>query len=762
MKATTMTDAPYPAEMPTVNRRRWLLSSLTVTGGFALGLKAPAEAQAQGVTSGLRSAGPVNPLQAGAALNGGATALTDWVRITRDNQVTLIVGQAEMGQGISTTLPAALCDELDADWSRVAFELAPTALPYRNPRIQWQFTGNSESLQSFLVMIRRIGATARTLLVTAAAQQWQVPPAELTVSQGRVLHAASGRALTFGELAEAAARLPVPQDVALKPDSQLKLLGKSLPRVDGPIKASGRADYGIDYIPPGLERVAHAAIRTAPAYGGAPRSIRNRDALMARRGVIQVVQLPNAVAVVAEKYWQARAAMAAADIEFTDGPHAAMSSQSLRQQYLDRMAQGPVKVAKDEQGEQVGQDAAARASGSAAFEATYELGFQAHATLEPQNALADVGPQGIRIWAPTQGQELTKFAVAGVLQVNPETVQVFRTPFLGGGFGRRLLPDFAIDACLLSRAVGRPVKVIYSREEDFRRDFFRPATLHRLQARLGRDGQPVAVTHRLLSPTILKPVFPPLDLSGGLDPSALEGLLETRYRIPGWRTEFGLMDLPVPTSVYRTTGWGPTIFGLESFIDELAHRAKADPLAFRRRLLAHDERAVRVLDELARRTAWKPRAANAAPARGRGQGMAFTDAFGTLLAQMVEVSVRGNKVRIERIVTVADPGQVLDPDITRAGLDGGAIWALASACKGEVTFDKGAVVQGNFHQYDLLRLRESPRFETHLLQTPGAPLGGVGEVGPVATVPALTNAIFAATGKRLRRLPLSHAGLELA
>jgi isoquinoline 1-oxidoreductase beta subunit len=373
------------------------------------------------------------------------------------------------------------------------------------------------------------------------------------------------------------------------------------------------------------------------------------------------------------------------------------------------------------------------------------------------NALADVQADAIRVWAPTQGQDQARYTLAAVFGMKPEQVQVGRSPFLGGGFGRRLLPDFVLDAATLSHTVGRPVKLIWSREEDLRRDHFRPATRQRLQATLGARGQPLALEMRVVSPTILKPVFPPLDLATGVDPSALEGSLHSRYRIPSWRTDFHLLETPVPTSVYRTTGYGPNVFALESFIDELAHRAGADPLQFRRTLLAHDERATRVLDELALRSGWSRRLPG-----GRGRGLAFTDAFGTVLAQVVEVSVRGKAVKVERIVTVADPGRVLDPQISIAGLEGGAVWGLSSACKAEITFERGGPVQSNFDTYDLLRLREAPRFETHLLETSGAPLGGVGEVGPVATVPALANAIFAASGRRLRQLPLARAGLHLA
>jgi isoquinoline 1-oxidoreductase beta subunit len=713
-----------------------------VAGGFALGWSAPSAAS---------NAPPAAaPQAAGSAVRGGAAALTDWVRITRDDVVTLVVSQAEMGQGISTTLPALLCDELGAEWSRVRLELAPAAGPYRNPRLNWQFTGNSESVQSFYDHLRKVGAAARTMLVTAGAERLQVPATELTTEAGRVLHQASRRSLSFGELAEAAAQVPVPVSPTLRPDSELKLIGRSTPRVDGAPKADGSAQFGIDYVPEGLHGVVFAAIRTAPAYGGRPLNVKNIAAVKARAGVIDVIMLPTAVAVVARKYWQACAALAVTEIDFDAGPHAALTSTTLAALYRDKLSNGPFQVAKDEQPEEP-------FTAVARLEATYEHGFQAHATLEPQNALAHVSGSGVDIWAPTQGQELTKLAVAGVLQIKPDDVRVFRSPFLGGGFGRRLLPDFVIDAVLLSRAVGKPVKVIWSREEDFRRDFYRPATLHRMQAQLDADGHLLGLTHRLVSPTILKPVSPLLDLSKGIDPSVLEGTLHSRYRIPASRTEFHLLDIPVPTSVYRTTGYGPTIFGLESFIDELAWHVQTDPLQYRRQMLAHDPRALRVLDELARRSDWgRPMS------KGRGRGVAFTDAFGTVLAQVVEVGVEDGKLTVDRIVTVADPGRVLDPKITESGLEGGAIWALSSMAKGEITFDRGGPVQANFHEYDLLRLRETPRFETYLLESPGQPLGGIGEVGPVATPPALANALFAASGQRVRSLPLARSGISLA
>ncbi len=731
-------------------RRRFLftagaITATAITGGFSLALPLDAEAATADAS--------VNPAVAGTAARAGAAALTDWVRITRDDVVTIVVSQAEMGQGISTSLPAVLADELGADWSRVRLELPPTALPYRNPRAHWQFTGNSESTQSFFDLMRLTGATARAMLASAAAQRWQVPVDELHVTGGQVTHGASGRSASFGELAIDAAQVAPPVAAALRPDSELKLVGKPLPRVDQWAKATGAAEFGIDYVPPGLTNMAFAAVRTAPTYGAKPLQVKNLQAIQARRGVIDVVMLPTAVAVVAQRYWQARAALMAADIEFDTGPHASLDSASLARLYVDRLEHGPFKTVKDEA-------APPEAAMARELKHRYELGFQSHATMEPMNALAHATPEGCAIWAPTQGQELARYGIAAALKIAPDKVSVERSPFLGGGFGRRLLPDFAVDAALLSKAVGRPVKVIWSREEDFRRDWFRPAVISELSARIDARGRPLALQQKLVSPTILKPVFPPVDLSTGIDPSCLEGSLQTRYRIPGWRTDFHLLDIPVPTSVYRTTGWGPNIFALESFIDELAHAAKTDPYRFRRALLAHDARAARVLDAVAERSGW-----HEPLPKGRGRGIAFTDAFGTVLAQVVEVRVttvgQQKTVKIERIVTVADPGRVIDPRITEAGLEGGAIFGLTSITQGEITFAKGGPVQTNFHEYGMVKLAQTPRFETVLLQSPGETLGGIGEVGPVATVPAFANAIYAACGERLRSFPLARHGFTL-
>lgn len=717
-------------------RRDFLVRSFAIAGGFALGVHPAMEAQA------------ATPLTEPAA--GDALPLGDWVRITRDDVVTIVVSQAEMGQGISTTLPAILADELGADWERVRLERAPVAPAYRNPRIGFQFTGNSESIQSFAALMRVAGANARAMLVGAAAARWGVPSGECTTEQGMVVHPPSGRRLSFGALAEAAAAIVPERPVALRADATLRLAGRALPRVDGPPKADGRAIFGIDWLPQGAGDVLHAAVRSGDAWDARPVEV-DRAAILAREGVVDVVVLPTSVVVVARRWWQARAALDSARIVFDAGPHAGIDSASLASRARAALDDGPFVTVADRR------RPAGPAASVAQHTATYALPYQTHAPLEPMNAIARVTPDGVDVWAPTQGPELARLAVAGALGVAPDRVRVHGAPFLGGGFGRRLLPDFCVEAALVARAVGRTVKVIWSREEDMRRAWYRPATLQRISARLDARGFPVSIVQRHVSPTILKPVFPPLDLSRGVDPSSIEGTVDTPYAIPEWRTDFHLLAGRVPTSVYRTTGYGPSLFGLESFVDELARRAGRDPYAYRRVMLAANPRALRVLDAAARAADWnRPRR------RGEGRGIALVEAFGTLLAQVVEVTTTGDRVRIDRVVSAVDPGRVFDPEIARAGIEGGVIFGLSSVVKQEITFRAGGPVQRNFGEYDFVRMREAPVQHTVFLASPEARIGGIGEVGPVAVVPAFANAVAAATGRRLRTMPLARSGLALA
>jgi len=669
-------------------------------------------------------------------------ALNAWVRIGTDDTVTLIASQAEMGQGAGTTLPAVLAEELGADWKRVRLVQAPVDTAYRNPRINWQFTGNSESTTGFFDLLRQMGASARAMLVAAAAERWNVAPEECITESGVVLHLPSGRRLRFGELAVPASRKAPPKDVELKQPAEWKLLGRSLGRVDIPAKLDGSAIFGMDFRIPGM---VYAAIALAPTFGGKVKR-HDRTPAISMPGVIDVVEIPDGVAVVADGYWRARKALAQTPIEWEEGPNASMNTASLMAQYraaLDGEQWMRVKVSgfPSATGETIAAD--------------YESQFMAHATMEPMNCTARVTKDQCEIWGPIQGQELTRLEVAQTLQMPPERVLVHRT-YLGGGFGRRLWTDFSRQAALISRAVGRPVQVIWSRETDMQHDIYRPAVLNRLTAKVDSSGKPLSLSHRLVSPSILQFVYPPVT-QAPFDPSCLEGTLEWHYRIPHWEVEFHQLKVPVPTSVLRTTGYGPNLFAIESFIDELAHRVKQDPYLYRRDLLADNTRAIGVLDLAAEKSNWRQK-----PAPGHFRGIAFAEAFRTMTAHVVELSVRGREVAIHKVTCAFDCGIALDPDICRSSMEAGIAWGLTCAFKSQITFDKGGVEQSNFHDYQLLTIAEMPAVEIHYQNSDTRLLGGTGEVGPVTLIPALTNALFAATGTRYRSLPLSRSGLRLA
>jgi len=709
--------------------------------------------------------------------DGKPIALNAWVRIGLDDTVTLIVSQAEMGQGILTTLPAVLADELGADWKRVKLENSPADPAYRNPARNWQFTGNSESTTAFFDFLRTMGASAREMLIAAAADRWKVDPASCYSESGKVFHRPMKRSLKFGQLVQAASKKQPPAHPRLKEQSEWRLLGKSLPRVENPAKVNGTAVFGLDVKIPGM---LYAAVRSSPVFGGRVVKL-DKSSVSRFPGVIDVVQLsfqlpfpiPDGVAVVAESYWQARKALEALKIEFDDGTNASLSSATLKNQYRAAIdgsdwllvhSTGDKDILPHSYPNRLMGDAGAspalpqRPSGTALptiVSEEYGSPFLAHATMEPMNATAQVTADGCDVWAPTQGQELAQLAVAQLLGLPREKVRITRT-LVGGGFGRRLIPDFVAQAVVISKAVGRPVKVIWSREEDIQHDFYRPAVYHRLTAGIDEYGRLKALAHRLVSPSILQFVFAPA-VTETYDPSCLEGLLETHYAIPNTRVDFKMLKLALPTSVMRTTGYGPNIFALESFIDELAYRKGQDPYQYRRDLLSESPRGRAVLDLAAEKSGWKT-----PPPPGRFRGIAFCEAFLTVTAHVVELSVPAEgRIKIHRIVAVVDSGTILDRGITANSIEGGTAWGLSCADRAEITFDKGRVVQGNWNDYEVLRMSQMPPVEVYFIDSGARPLGGTGEVGPVTAIPALTNAIFAATGRRIRSLPLSHHGLGL-
>ena len=650
-----------------VPRRLFLTSSLAAGGGLLLGYSL--------------LSGTSDQLVSAATLRNTSTTsdipLNAWIRITPSDEVTLISSQSEMGQGVMTTLPAVLAEELGADWSRVKIEFSTVAPAYRNPRINWQFTGNSESTTGFFDLLRTMGASAREMLVTAAANRWGAKPEECYADNGRVVHRPTGRAIRFGEVAEEAAKITPSQNPKVKPQTEWKLLGRSLSRVELAAKLNGTAIFGLDFTVPGM---VHAAVKQSPVHGGNVSSF-DKDSVAKLPGVIDVVPIPNGIAVVANQYWQARQALRSLSVAFAGGANSDISSESLDKQYRAALHGNSWKTVKSEGDALREEDLHAKFSEVCSRE--YESQFMAHATMEPMNCTAHVTDESCTVWGPLQGPEVAKITLAGMLKLPPDKVTINRT-LLGGGFGRRLLVDFVVQAAVISKAVGKAVKVVWSREEDMQHDAYRPATLNRITAGLDKNGKPLAVAHKVVSPSVLQFVYPAA-VTEDNDPTCLEGLMETHYALPSQRIDFKLLKVGVPTSVLRTTGYGPNIFAVESFIDELAFKSKQDPYEFRRMLLK-DERALKVLETLVEKADWKKRTARVA------RGMAYAEAFRTHIAHAVELSVDGNLVRIDRITCVIDCGVALDPEITRNSIEGGTAWGLGVAFKSNISFKNGRTV----------------------------------------------------------------------
>jgi len=723
-----------------VSRRFFLTASLAAGGGLLLGCALSPVAEL------VQGAGLLSVQDNSSRLND--ITLNTWIRISPGDEVTLISSQSEMGQGVMTTLPAILAEELCVDWNRVKIEVSAVAPAYRNPRINWQFTGNSESTTGFFDLLRTMGASAREMLIKAAANRWGVRDEECYAESGRVVHGGTRRVLKFGDVAEDAAKLTPPKTPRLKSERDWKLLGRSLPRVELSSKLNGSAVFGLDFSVPGM---VYAAVMQSPVHGGVVSSF-DKQSVLNHPGVIDVVQIPNGIAVVAQQYWYARQALKQLKVEFENKGKSEIRSATLDQQYRDSLNGQSWKTVKTE-GAALRSDAMA-GKFQQVLSHEYESQFLAHATMEPMNCTASVTDESCTVWGPLQGPELAKLTLSGMFKLPPERVFINRT-LLGGGFGRRLLVDFVVQAAVVSKAVGKPVKVVWSREEDMQHDVYRPATLNQISAGLDETGQPAAIAHKVVSPSILQFVYPAA-VTEDNDPSCLEGLMETHYQIPSQRVDFKLLKIGIPTSVLRTTGYGPNIFALESFIDELAFEAKKDPYEFRRALLK-DERSLNVLNTVVAKSDWRKKRS-----KGVARGLAYAEAFRTHIAHVVELSVKNNLVNIHRITCVVDCGFALDPEITRNSIEGGTVWGLSAAFKSAITFHNGRTVESNFHNYQIAQMDETPPIDVHIVNSSTKVLGGTGEVGPVTLVPAVTNAIFAATGQRYRSLPLSRHGLRLA
>ncbi len=689
-----------------------------------------------------------------------------WVKIHPDDRVTLMLDRVEMGQGTSTSHATLLGEELEVDPRRIHVEHAPARRDYDNPdpALGFQITGGSTSTKESWEPLRKAGAAAREMLKMAAATEWGVPVAELAVEDGVVSHAASGRKTSYGKLVKAAVRMPIPGEVPLKPPSAMKYVGKSIGRLDAKPKVTGAAVYGIDVRVPNM---LTAVVIRCPVIGGKPKSVEAAEA-KAAPGVAAVVTIPNGVAVVAKSYWEARTAAKLVRVSWDEGPLAKLGSEALRRDYAARAKEDGKKI------RDVG-DIKSALRGGRVIEAVYEVPYLAHATMEPQNATAHVTRDRCEIWAPTQSPGLAMEEAIRVTGLPREAITVHTTA-IGGGFGRRLAQDYVGEALHVSKAIGRPVKVVWSREDDMANDHYRPMTYNVLRGAVDAEGRIVGYWHRIVSQSIVAQIGETwiqamgssgmaqgfkaflgrtaagLYRSGTLtDQSAIEGAGDFSYTIPNMHVEHVPVDPGVPVGFWRGVGHSENAFIVESFLDELAHLGKKDPYEARRALLGGSPRHLGVLDRAAKEAGW-----GTPLPKGVGRGIALTRAFGSYCAQVAEVSVEGRRVHVRRVVAAIDCGMVVNPDLVRAQVESGILFGLSAALKQRVTFENGRVQQTNFHQYDSVRMFEAPKIEVHIVDSKEKP-SGVGEPGLPPAAPAVTNAIFAVTGKRIRSLPIEPA-----
>lgn len=670
-----------------------------------------------------------------------------FIQIDRQSVVTLVIPMVEMGQGTYTALPMLMAEELEVALHQVRLEHAPpNDVLYGNAMVGFQATGMSSSIRAFWTPLRQAGAVARILLITAAANRWGVDPGTCRAQLGEVLHSASPRRLSYGELVDAAALLPgpAPASVTLKDPKDFTLIGTSAKRLDTPYKLNGRMGYGIDVSVPNMKI---AAIAISPVFGGRPKSV-NEAAARSINGVRQVVRIDNAVAVIADHTWAAKKGLLAANIQWDDGPHVTVNSSDIVRQ-LEEASKQPGVVARNE-----GEAQQALAGAAQRIDAIYQVPFLAHAPMEPMNCTVHVRKGACDLWVGTQVPTRTQSLAAEITGLPKQAVKL-HNQLLGGSFGRRLEADGSVLAVKVAQQVDGPVKVMWSREEDIQHDMYRPCYFDRLSAGLDANGKPVAWTHRIAGSSIYARYLP-LIFTNGLDRDAIEGAAEPPYDLPNIQVDYVRVEPPgIPTAFWRGVGPTHNVFVVESFIDELAAAAKQDPVAYRKALLAHNPRALGVLDLATQKAAW----GQPLPP-GWGHGVSVQFAFDTYLSMLaaVEVTAEGS-VKVHRIVCAVDCGIAVNPNMIAAQVEGGALFGLTAALYGNITLKNGRVEQGNFHDYQPMRINQAPRIETHLVKSAASP-GGFGEAPTAAVAPAVTNAIFAATGKRIRSLPINTALLK--
>jgi isoquinoline 1-oxidoreductase beta subunit len=675
-----------------------------------------------------------------AASTATPAVLNAFIQITPDDKVTILINKSEMGQGVETSLAMLAAEELGCDWKRIHTEFAPAATVYFDPAFGMQGTGGSQSIHSAWIPMRQAGFTARTMLIAAAAQKWGVDASECHAADGKVVHAASKRTATFGSLAEAAAKIPPPQvkPQDLKDPSMFTIVGKPTKRVDTPKKVNGTAEFGIDVRLPGM---LHASVEHCPVFGG---KVASFDATKAKAipGVKDVIQIPTGIAVVADNTWTAFQGRKALDIKWDEGPNAAVSSASIRKSFEDA-CQTPGVVSRKE-----GDAAAGLASAVQRIEAVYDAPYQAHCTMEPMNGTADVRADGVDLWVPTQFQTPSQGTAAGISGLKPDAVKV-HTTYLGGGFGRRGWSDFVAESTIVSKAMGVPVQVTWSREDDMQHDYYRPASYIKMSAGLDANGKPTAFTARVACDSISRWFFGADAVKDGKDPNSVEGVSDIAYDIPNILVDYHLVAGPIPMGFWRSVGASQNGFFSESFADELAAAAKKDPYEFRRDLLSKKPRNLGVLNLAAEKAGW-----GTPLPKGRFRGIACLEAFSTYAAEVVEISIdKDGTVNVHRVVCAMDCGRVINPSSAEAQVTGAVVYGITAALKTEITIDRGRVVQTNFADNPMLRMNELPKIEVHFVPSEETPTGlGEPAVPPVA--PAIANAIFAATGKRIRHMPI--------
>lgn len=717
-----------PAAPSNVSRRHFLEVSAAIGGGLVLGLLLPKTGVSTDVPVGQREFEP-----------------NAYVRIDRDGKVTFTIGKAEMGQDIFTAMSMLLAEELDVALTMLTVAQAPADdKHFADPLIGAQVTGGSTSIRGAWKPMREAGATARALLMTAAAQRWHVDVSSCRTADGRVHHPDSGRSLDYGQLVDEAARLPLPTTVTLKDPKDFRLIGKPTHRLDGIDKVNGRTQYGIDVRLPGM---GIAAVSACPVPGGTLRTVDEAGAL-AVPGVRQVVQIDNAVAVVADHTWAAMQGLAAAAPQWSEGPNRNFSNAAFREDLIAAMNSTQGVMAQDK-----GSVDDAFAAEGALVESTYELPFLAHATMEPMNCTVEITDGRCEIWTGTQVQTRAQEVAAQLTGLDRSQVFV-NNQFLGGGFGRRLEVDYVIQAVQFAKQVKGPVKFVWSREEDVRLDIMRTYYYNRISAILATDGSPAGWRHRIIGTAVMARWLPSW-FRHGVDPDAALGAIDLIYSIPNVQVEYIRHDGPLPAGKWRGVGPTHNVFVVESFMDELAIRANKDPYEYRRELIKHSPRARAVLELAAGKAGWASPLAPAKDGRSKvGRGIAVHFAYASYAAQVAEVEVNEQgMVRVRRVVCAVDCGSVVNPNTVQAQIQSAVIFALSAALYGEITYANGRVQQSNFHDYRVVRINEAPAIEVYIVPSSEAP-GGMGELGTPGLAPAVTNAIFAATGMRLRKLPI--------